>query len=136
MRTGKVMGRKNLDGTRAVRGIAVSLAVTIALAMADAALVNVALIGESWMDEMAALILLLSAFAGAMAVSGGGERSLALVTGLGYWAVLMGLQLLLFPVSVTGMGAMGLVILGGVGAALLLKPKGRPGYRGRRRPYR
>lgn len=137
MRAGKARSRRERSGKWAIKGMGISLLVSLLMAMGTAALISGGTVSETWMDELAALILLLSSFLGSAAACRGEERiKEALMAGIGYWSALVILQMVVFSVSVKGVGATGIAVFGGVGASMLLKPPGRRRYAGGKKAYR
>lgn len=136
MRSRKDMNGMNLDWKRVGLGLGVSVLVMLTMTAAGAALVDREMIDRGWMNYLAALILVVSSFAGALTVGVRAERWLAgLVSGGGFWLFLLAVNALGFDGDLRGAGATALAILGGSGAAMLL---GRGGKRrsSTRRKYR
>lgn len=137
MRTESAGRKKGLKGKTVLFGVGVSELIMLAMAGAAAGLVSTGGISEEWMDEASAVILLTSSFLGCLTAGRGGEQVMsALAVGVGYWAALVAMQGMLFVLSLKGTAAVGLAVAGGAGASVLLQPRRRGKYRGRKRGYR
>lgn len=107
------------DWGRMCLGAGVSFGVMLALTGAGAWLVNSGAAGESWMDYLAAGVLLLSAFTGGLASVRGGLSAMA-GAALGYWLLLLGLGITLAGGFPEGAWATALPVLAGCATAWLL----------------
>ena len=126
------------DWKRIGLGTGVGVVGVISITGLGAWLMERELIGLEWVDYLAALALLASSFAGAKMTGAGRGRWLnPVLAGAGLWVVLAMIHLGCYEGMLAGAGPVALVILGGVGAAVLLgggnriRKSGRRKYRNR-----
>ena len=131
----KVTGKAStIPGGLAIAG-AVSMGITLILAVLAAKLVDSEVIPESGIGYLSLGILLLSSMTGAATAWGRIKRQrLAVCLGAGavYYVLLLSLTALFFGGQYQGMGVTGLVIAGGC-CCVLLTGKGQGSGRKRRR---
>ena len=124
----KVTGKAELrpDWRRIGLGIGVGVITMLAMTGAGAWLLERELVDLEWMNYLAAVILLVSAFAGAKTAGASAEQWMySALTSLGFWLVLALIHVLGFGGGLKGAGATALAILGGSGAAVLLRRGGK-----------
>lgn len=118
------------DWKRIGFGAGTGILVLLAVTGATAALLSREILDMGWMGYGAAMALVASAFAGAMAAGKPMDSALAV---LGEWVVLLALNAILFDGKMEGIGVVLLALGGGCGAALLLKQRGKTRKKYRRR---
>lgn len=134
MKNRKDMSGMTLNWKRIGLSLGISVLVTLTLTVAVAAMVDREMMNRSWMNYLAALILVLSAFTGSLTAGGGAERWIGqAVVGAAYWLILLAINALAYEGNLSGAGATALAILGGSGAAMLLGRGGKRRSHSRRR---
>ena len=122
----KVIGKDELEWRRIALGVAVGGVVMAVMTGMGAWLLERELAGVEWVNYLAALILLVSSFAGAKTAGASRERWVgSVLVGLGLWLLLALIHLTGFEGGLRGSGATALAILGGTGAAVLLGGGGK-----------
>lgn len=115
-----------------LKGALVGIAITLAGAAVMSALILREVLQETAIGYSAMGVILISAFAGAMVAMNTVKQRpavVAVLSGLIYYAVLLGANALFFKGEYEGLGVTALLVLAGVGTALLLKMKPRKGRR-------
>lgn len=136
MKTSKEWNAGNLDWKRLALSLGISVLAMLTLTAAGAWLMDRETVDRSWMNYLAALVLLVSAFLGAMTAKSREDRWKGpAIAGAGLWLVLLAINALCCGGDLSGAGATALAILGGTGAATLLGGGGkrRSGSRQKRR---
>lgn len=113
------------DWRQGLLGAGISGGTLLVLSAIAAWLLSAELMGEKWMNYLAAGILVLSAFAGGWAARGACPVVNVLISGGVFWAALLVMGILVFDGSLAGASATALPILGGNGSALLIPASGR-----------
>lgn len=136
MKTKKDWNFGELDWRRLGLSLGISVLGMLALTALCAWLMDRETVSRDWENYLAALILLLSGFAGALTARSREDRWKGpLVVAGGFWLVLLTINALLFGGDLSGAGATALAILGGSGAGMLLGGGGKR-RSGSRRKYR
>lgn len=126
-----------LEWKRIGLGTGVGLLWILTMAALSAWAVGGEWIGEGWMDELSALTLILAGMLGGMVGKGGQDHGLgALVTGALVWLILLMLNAVLFDGGLSGAPAAAVAIVGGSGAAMLLRAPGHSPFGRRKYRYR
>lgn len=115
-----------------IAGTGTALVTAVILCAGAAQLVSMGTVGEEWINYLAAGILLAASFVGGMTAAGPWE---AVAAGAGLWIVLLGINGIMCGFEVRGGGETLLAILGGSGAAALLRLR-KQSSRSRRRKSR
>lgn len=126
----------NPEWKRIGLGTGVGTVAMVAMTGLGAWMLERELIGLEWMNYLAALILLVSSFAGAKTAGVSLQNwTVPVLTGAGLWLMLLLIHTVGFGGAPEGAGATALAVLGGSGAAMLLNRGGgrRKGHGKRRR---
>lgn len=115
-------------------GVAVASVGLLAMTGLGAWLLEREVVEFRWIDYLSAVILLASSFLGAKVTGASPERWIGpVLTGLGLWLVLAVIHVFCFGGALEGAGATALAIIGGTGAAVLLRRGGNRSGRPRRK---
>lgn len=129
-------------GAGLLQGSCVGLGTTLVLAMLTAKLVDMGTLRVTAIGYCAIGILLASSFLSAVIATGRIKRQKMLVCGISgliYYCILLGMTALFFDGQYRGMGVTALMVVCGVGLAVLtVNRQGRGAGKGKRRkhPYR
>ena len=119
------------DWKRIGIGAGIGLVVMLMLTALGALLFSGEILDWSWANYIAAVILLLSSFAGALAARGRGGVLDVLLCAMCYWLVLLLVHGAVYAGAISGGTETLLTVLGGSGASLLLH-----GSKGKKRSFR
>lgn len=134
MNAGKEWNAGNLDWKRLALSLGISVLAMLTLTAAGAWLMDREAVDRSWMNYLAAAVLVASAFLGAMTAKDQEDRWKGpAIVGAGLWLVLLTINALCYDGDLSGAGAAALAILGGCGAAVLLGGGGKRRDRSRRK---
>lgn len=128
----KLTGTASAMPSGLLKGALVGIGITLVGAAVMSALILREVLRETAIGYSAMGVILVSAFAGAMAAMNTVKQRpavVAVLSGLIYYAVLLGANALFFKGEYEGLGVTALLVLAGVGTALLLKMKPRKGRR-------
>lgn len=137
MKKGKGSEMKGIAWGKAVAGTCVGTIAMLVLMILSAWGISSGLIGQEWIEELSALALLIGSFVTGMLAAAEGKRwvepglSVAL-----FWIELLIINLLLYGGDMKGLLAVGLILMGGSGASLLLGTGKTGRKRRRKRGYR
>lgn len=134
------MDRKNSDWVSIMKGASIgvggSMIAAIVMTALAASMVSGERIGETSLDYVTVVILIISSIGGAMAASavvGHHRLHVCLITGAGYLALLLASAILLFDGVDGTVGVTALTVMGSAGAAALIGMGGR--QKGKRPRY-
>ena len=136
MRSRMKSGGNRIEWKKIAMGIGVSLVGTLTMVGLFALLMERETIPVKWMNYLAAFSLLVGSFLGAMTIGKGRGNSLEMIAvGAGWIVVLLGINTVLFDCRLSGMIQTVLIIMGGIGASMLLSSGRRDARRKGRRKY-
>lgn len=124
------MRQERMDWMAMVRGIGTALVTAVALSAGAAQMVSSGMVGEDWLNYLAAGILIAASFLGGIMAGGVWE---AVGSGVGLWLLLVGINAVFYNFEMSGGGETLLAILGGSGAASLLRIRKKSTSRRRRK---
>lgn len=132
----KVTGRARSMPVGLAMGAAVSMGITLGMAVIGAKLIDAGALGEGMIGYIAMVVLLLSSFCCGLVSAGSIKHRTLMVCGISaliYYGILLSMTALFFGGQYQGMGVTALLILCGCAvAAMIVTQQGR-GVRGRRR---
>ena len=136
MRSRMKPGGNRIEWKKIAMGIGVSLVGTLTMVGLFALLMERETIPVKWMNYLAAFSLLVGSFFGAMTIGKGRGNSLEMIAvGAGWIVVLLGINAVLFDCRLSGMIPTVLIIMGGIGASMLMSFGRRDTRRKGRRKY-
>jgi len=136
MRSRMKSGGNRIEWKKIAMGIGVSLVGTLTMVGLFAILMERETIPVKWMNYLAAFSLLVGSFLGAMTIGKGRGNSLEMIAvGAGWIVVLLGINAVLFDCRLSGMIPTVLIIMGGIGASMLMSFGRRDTRRRGRRKY-
>lgn len=136
MRSRMKSGGNRIEWKKIAMGIGVSLVGTLTMVGLFALLMERETIPVKWMNYLAAFSLLVGSFLGAMTIGKGRGNSLEMIAvGAGWIVVLLGINAVLFDCRLSGMIPTVLIIMGGIGASMLMSFGRRDTRRKGRRKY-
>ena len=136
MRSRMKSGGNRIEWKKIAMGIGVSLVGTLTMVGLFALLMERETIPVKWMNYLAAFSLLVGSFFGAMTIGKGRGNSLEMIAvGAGWIVVLLGINAVLFDCRLSGMIPTVLIIMGGIGASMLMSFGRRDTRRKGRRKY-
>ena len=136
MRSRMKSGGNRIEWKKIAMGIGVSLVGTLTMVGLFALLMERETIPVKWMNYLAAFSLLVGSFFGAMTIGKGRGNSLEMIAvGAGWIVVLLGINTVLFDCRLSGMIPTVLIIMGGIGASMLMSFGRRDTRREGRRKY-
>ncbi len=111
-------------------GMGTAILTSSILCAGAAQLLSAGVVGEAWINYVASAVLVGASFLGGMIAGGPWE---AFGSGLGLWVLLIGVNMVCYDFEMRGGGETLLAILGGSGAAMLLRFKGHSARKRRKK---